>query len=537
MCCLPQQMLWNRKKKKKKPTKVGATCRLHAVRTAVLWDPELMLMTEIISYHPIQNGSKYLHESNSREGTRPSPSGREKASDVYRNYSTRADLSLSAQSDREEATDENWNYLDTSHLHESNSREGTLPSPSGREEATDEYRNYSTAGRTLHDCVLESRANASRADLSLSAQSDRKEATDENWNYLDTSQSDNDYTADDDCDPEWMPDGDASQLNDLSVYEYFEKFKNNVLSDHESGASSAGEDEVDEEPLDNKSKMRKRNRILKEKGSSYKRMDGTVVQARRVQPPCGCKMRCYDKFSESVRQNLLLKLLTLTQSGQNQFLSNHIVVINTVRPKVLISRRTRSRIYRLPGVGGPVKVCKLMFMATFDLKDRKVRTLANKLVLGQGVASDDMRKGNCSRKQISPEHADYIIKHIKSFPAEESHYGREKSSRLYLSSDLNVQRMYELYQDQCGVDNFIPVHYNTYRRAFNTQNLKFRKPKIDTCNTCDMLKVELQVEKDEEKRKEVIVRKEAHQLEAQRIYDEKRDDKKRADQDICAFTD
>lgn len=177
-----------------------------------------------------------------------------------------------------------------------------------------------------------------------------------------------------------------------------------------------------------------------------------------------------------------------------------------------------------------------MFMATFDLKDRKVRTLANKLVLGQGIASDDMRKGNCSQKQVSPEHADYIMKHIKSFPAEESHYGREKSSRLYLSSDLNVQRMYELYQDQCGGDNLTPVHYNTYRRAFNSLNLKFRKPKIDTCNTCDMFKIELQVEKDERKRKEIIVRKDAHHLEAQRIYSEKRDDKKRAEQDMSVRT-
>lgn len=62
--------------------------------------------------------------------------------------------------------------------------------------------------------------------------------------------------------------------------------------------------------------------------------------------------------------------------------------------QVFISRRNRSCIYRLPGVGGPIKV------TIFDLKDRKVRVPAAKLVTGDGVAKEDMRKENLSRKQI-----------------------------------------------------------------------------------------------------------------------------------------
>lgn len=177
-----------------------------------------------------------------------------------------------------------------------------------------------------------------------------------------------------------------------------------------------------------------------------------------------------------------------------------------------------------------------MFKATLDVTDRKLRTLANKLVLGSGIASDDMRKNNKSNRQVDAEHANYIQKHIKSFPSEESHYSRKKSSCLYLSSDLDIRQMYQLYQNQCGLDNLIPVHYNTYRLAFNSMNLKFRKPRIDTCNTCDMFKAELQIEKEESKRNEILARKTAHHNEADRVYDEKKQDRARADEDASVRT-
>ncbi|XP_053685829.1 uncharacterized protein LOC128735366 [Sabethes cyaneus] len=363
----------------------------------------------------------------------------------------------------------------------------------------------------------------------------------ENCGPLNTTNSGSwiDFT-DDEIDPDWVPDGDATLLNNLSIYEYFEKYKNNI-SDNDSDADAETEETNETEPKSGEPQPKKRklnlrmqNKILKIKGLPYTKVDGNTVPARQVQPPCSCKMRCYDKFSEPVRKRLLASLLDLTQSGQNQFLSSHIAVIKTVRPKVLISRRALTRIYRLPGVQGAVKVCKRMFMSTFDLRERKVRVLADKLVLGAGIAGDDMRKDNESRKQIDPEHAEYILNHIKSFPAEESHYSREKSSCLYLSSDLTIHRMYELYQDQCGVGNITPVHYNTYRLAFNSLNIKFRKPKVDTCNTCDMIRVELQVEKNTTRRDEILTRREAHQLEAERMYHEKKQDRLRANNDETA---
>lgn len=188
------------------------------------------------------------------------------------------------------------------------------------------------------------------------------------------------------------------------------------------------------------------------------------------------------------------------------------------------SRRTYSRLYRLPGVDGMVPVCKLMFLSTFDIGDRKVRNLAAKKIAGSGVAPDDGRSDNTSARTISAEHVQFIKNHILSFPAYTSHYSREKSDRLYLSGDLSITLMYQLYQSKCGTENLIPVGYNSYRLIFKDMNLHFRKPKSDTCDECDRLKVKLRMEPDSNEKADIEKQLKVHQEAAQRVYLEKRND-------------
>lgn len=172
-------------------------------------------------------------------------------------------------------------------------------------------------------------------------------------------------------------------------------------------------------------------------------------------------------------------------------------------------------------------MCKQMFMATFDIHDRKIRTIAAKKIVGAGVAADDGRLTNASRLTVSEEHKEYIRSHILSFPSYTSHYGRAKSERLYLSSDLSIAKMYQLYQESASTDGLVPVSYSTYQKIFNSLNLSFRKPKLDTCGKCDQLRVKIKMESDtveQEKLKELLLE---HQESAQKIYEQKRIDIKR----------
>ncbi|XP_058815922.1 uncharacterized protein LOC131679247 [Topomyia yanbarensis] len=148
----------------------------------------------------------------------------------------------------------------------------------------------------------------------------------------------------------------------------------------------------------------KLNRTAKEKGLQYIRKDGTVVPTRSVKPPCKCNMECFSKYTEAVRKEILTNFLRLKSSGQNQFLATHMFVKQTARIRVVNSRRTYSRVYKLPSHNGTTTVCKVMFMDTFDIKDRKLRCLADKIIQGNGVARDDGRANNTSPKEVKRGH-------------------------------------------------------------------------------------------------------------------------------------
>ena len=76
-----------------------------------------------------------------------------------------------------------------------------------------------------------------------------------------------------------------------------------------------------------------------------------------------------------------------------------------------------------------------------------------------------------------------VKNHIKRFPVIESHYFREKSKRQFLSSNLNLHTIFELYLADSSITK--KVGETTYRNIFNTcVNLGFHKPKKDRCEVC-----------------------------------------------------
>lgn len=57
----------------------------------------------------------------------------------------------------------------------------------------------------------------------------------------------------------------------------------------------------------------------------------------------------------------------------------------------------------------------------------------------------------------------------------------------------NMTSLHKLYQAKCRIDNLVAVCYGSYRIISKTLNLHFRKPKTDTGNKCDRLKVEIKI--------------------------------------------
>ncbi|XP_058821270.1 uncharacterized protein LOC131683363 [Topomyia yanbarensis] len=370
--------------------------------------------------------------------------------------------------------------------------------------------------------------------------------------------SDSEYEGVDD-DAQEIRIGDLTLFNEFIVQEYFEKYENqtllndddddddgNLLEGKENKGPSShhatetalqnvdlGFDEINTRNSPTKYRnYRKAIQNSRMKGLEYTRTDGVLIPARSVKAACSCtKYKCHEKYSTAMREKLLINLLKLTTSGQNQFLSNHISIRTTARPKGIgFSRRVFTRSYFLPALNGRIRVCKEMFMNTFDVKDKKIRVLADKKVVGSGVTADDLRSKNKSQKTLHESDLNYIEQHIRSFPAYTSHYARERTEKLYLSSDLSVNRMHNLYKVKCREDNKQPVQYCTYRKIFKKMNLSFRKLKVDTCCKCDKFAISLKLA-TVEKKAEIEALRDKHHDEAKEAYLQKRCDVQKAKTD------
>lgn len=75
-----------------------------------------------------------------------------------------------------------------------------------------------------------------------------------------------------------------------------------------------------------------------------------------------------------------------------------------------------------------------------------------------------------------------VIEHIKNFPSFESHYTRSQNpERMFLNSELNIKKMYNLYLEKCKENNLSSVNEWTYRKIFKRVSFKlhFYLPRKD----------------------------------------------------------
>lgn len=177
------------------------------------------------------------------------------------------------------------------------------------------------------------------------------------------------------------------------------------------------------------------------------------------------------------------------------------------------------------------KVCKMAFGGLYGIKFGRIDRIGNAKRDRSAPPQDKRGTSQGSRsRQISEELVTQVVNHIGSFPVRVSHYTRNKSSKKYLSPELSVRKMHELYVEKYEPEAYASlkenvkvkfnITYEFYANIFNTKfNLSFGKPKSDVCHTCDKFKN--QIESSEENVKQQL--KQEHQLhlaKANKFYDD-----------------
>ncbi|XP_072399045.1 LOW QUALITY PROTEIN: uncharacterized protein [Diabrotica undecimpunctata] len=150
------------------------------------------------------------------------------------------------------------------------------------------------------------------------------------------------------------------------------------------------------------------------------------------------------------------------------------------------SRRQCTMSYTVPdGKGGLQKVCKQTFMKIFAITPQRITTIVKKKKSGDYMYTD--KRGGAKMFKFTVHDRRLVKQHINSFPRDVSHYNRLKSDKEYLSSDLNVHRLFRAFQEK----NPCNISHKFYRSVFlkDFPNLSFRRPRVDTCKTCDQLSI------------------------------------------------
>ncbi|KAF9410823.1 hypothetical protein HW555_010204 [Spodoptera exigua] len=179
---------------------------------------------------------------------------------------------------------------------------------------------------------------------------------------------------------------------------------------------------------------------------------------KTIKSPCKCRMKCFDKISNSQRHRLLKDFWGLgDHHRQWSFVSNLV----TRNPKRRIftdkpdSRRKYTIKYRLPVPNVDenqsvtyVNVCKTQFLATFSISEQFVYTAIEKTEKATGIIECDGRgKHDKHPRKITDVIKQSVCDHIKSLQPVEAHYVRKDSARLYLDGDLNFHKLFSLYNE------------------------------------------------------------------------------------------
>lgn len=242
---------------------------------------------------------------------------------------------------------------------------------------------------------------------------------------------------------------------------------------------------------------RKKSAIGREKGEEYLSQKGKLIPRKKINEEMLCKekcrLKCTNKFNLEAREAILKKYYSLDVNSKNALLFNSISIRPVKRHLTTIMKRQKkfSFTYSITYNQKTEIICRDALCSLYQFNRKKIEIIQRKLKKGECAPTPDKRGQHTNRPHKIPEDVvDAITNHIQQFPADESHYSRNKNChKKYLSPLLNVCQMHKLYIEDCKSKNLedkFVVKLSSYNKIFCTKfNLSFGTPRSDTCSICD----------------------------------------------------
>lgn len=162
---------------------------------------------------------------------------------------------------------------------------------------------------------------------------------------------------------------------------------------------------------------------------------------------------------------------------QDQYLTRLIVPYTAKRHKYTPESKKKnfSCKYFLKHKEKSSRVCQAFFLKVLSFTSQRVNTIAKTIF--HGNIPKENRGGDRLIARFKPK-KESVVKFLKNLPAKESHYNRNKSQRCYLSPELNIKKLWGLYND--SVENSLKVKKNLLLECFQYSEHRI----LISCNRC-----------------------------------------------------
>lgn len=286
-------------------------------------------------------------------------------------------------------------------------------------------------------------------------------------------------------------------------------------------------------------KLRQSRSESRKKGEAYITAKGKSILAKTSRPVSeSCRAKCHEKTANIDLKQVFADYRSLpSRDIQKRYLASLITIKPKERTRCAAAKdRQITVLYKLDGING--NICKKCFLNVFgesrgfldDVVKKKKRSPTSIIL------KSDLRGSLPSGNKRSEADISFARDFINSFPAYESHYSRNHTTKRYLAQDLNLQILYTLYKEKFestrSDPTTKPLSLSVFRNVFITLNLKFKKPSNDTCKTCDAFSLKLKCSVDEEEKSQIKNESKRHQDKASFHYATKRDDKEKSRQSL-----
>ena len=131
-----------------------------------------------------------------------------------------------------------------------------------------------------------------------------------------------------------------------------------------------------------------------------------------------------------------------------------------------------------------MKFAKLYFY-TFDISEKMVFSKHKKKT--DIAIKEEEKRGTTKRLHNTSSDEKGVREHIHSFSQTKNHYCRKKSHRNYLSAELKLEKLSNLYINDEKEKSLNYVRKSSHKKFFYTEfNLGFLKRSKNRCDFCSM---------------------------------------------------